>query len=439
LTDHGPPRSLVVVTARDSAPYVVISVDCHTGAPAHVYRDHLDPQFRDEYDRQVASTPGPINADVDAFEQYFRGNSRHLAPPRRDGADGQQEDWPAQFRAAYARGDGMWESANRLRALEADGVVGEVLYPASQMTAGVPFGPTSGGAAGSDDPELVAAGVLAYNRWLAELCAEAPARHAGIAQTAPLSDVDHVVDAVVFAAEHDLRGGIGLPALGDGGVAWHHPSCDRIWARCQEAGLPINLHGGLVHDRTTAPVRTEHVAPPYDWFADVPIARRPLWHFIVGGVLDRFPRLQLVFTEQLTAWVPEELEAIDRALASLPRSDLELTAREYWARNGYVGATFLSRAEVAARGDVGVDRIMFGTDFPHPEGTYPFTREALRHTFADVPRDELRAMLGETAARVYGFDLAALELLAGHYGPSVDEIAAPLDDRPRGSLSLQWR
>jgi len=147
----------------------------------------------------------------------------------------------------------------------------------------------------------------------------------------------------------------------------------------------------------------------------------------------------VVFTEQLTAWVPEELDAIERALASSSRARVELTAREYWARNCYVGATFLSRAEAASRTEIGVDRIMFGTDFPHPEGTCPFTREALRHTFAGLPSEELRPMLGETAARVYGFDLATLAPLAARFGPSVDEIAVPLDERPRGSLSLQWR
>lgn len=233
LTDHGEPRSLVGVSESDDDRYTVISVDCHTGAPADVYRGYLDPKLREEYDRYVASSPAPINADPDTFEQYYRGNSRHLAPGRRD----KHENWSSVFRAAYAHGDGMWDSANRLRALEADGVVGEVLFPASQMTASVPFGPTSGGAPGSDDPELVAAGVRAYNRWLADLCGEAPTRHAGIAQTSPVSDIDHVIDEVAFAAEHDLRGGISMPALADGAVDWHDPACDGIWARCQEAGL----------------------------------------------------------------------------------------------------------------------------------------------------------------------------------------------------------
>lgn len=432
------------MSAPDAAPYVVISADCHAGAPADVYRNSLDPQFRDQYDRDVESSPAPLNADVETFERYFRGNARHLATPRpAPDQQGKNDDWSAVFRVAFELGDGMWESGNRLRALEADGVVGEVLYPASQMTAGVPFGPTSGGAPGSDDPELVAAGVLAYNRWLADLCSEAPARHAGIAQTSPLSDVDRVSDAVAFAAEHDLRGGISMPALADGGVDWHDPSCDRVWARCEEAGLPVNVHGGLVRDRTTPPVSHGPGATVRAAVNAVPIARRPLWSFIAGGVFDRFPRLQLVFTEQLASWVPDELDAIQRALDTHAHSHshrhVELTAREYWDRNCYVGATFFSRAEAAARADIGVDRIMFGSDFPHPEGTCPFTREALRHTFEGVAPSELRAMLGETAARVYGFDLATLAPLAARFGPSVEEIAVPLGERPRGSLSLQWR
>lgn len=201
----------------------------------------------------------------------------------------------------------------------------------------------------------------------------------------------------------------------------------------------MNLHGGLVRDRTTALARDTGPASPLARAGEVTIARRPLWYFIAGGVFDRFPRLQLVFTEQLTAWVPDELDAIERALVMQPDARVELRARDYWARNCYVGATFLSRSEAATRAGVGVDRIMFGSDFPHPEGTYPYTREALRHTFEGVPATELRAMLGETAAHVYGFDLAVLEPLAARFGPSMRELATPLGERPLGSLSLQWR
>jgi hypothetical protein len=82
---------------------------------------------------------------------------------------------------------------------------------------------------------------------------------------------------------------------------------------------------------------------------------------------------------------------------------------------------------VPLRTRVGVDRIMWGSDFPHLEGCWPYSHEHLRLAFAGVAEDEVRAMVGGNAARVYGFDLAALAPLAQRFGPSVAEVAVPLD------------
>jgi hypothetical protein len=76
---------------------------------------------------------------------------------------------------------------------------------------------------------------------------------------------------------------------------------------------------------------------------------------------------------------------------------------------------------------VGVEHIMWGSDFPHLEGCWPFSHEHLRLAFADVPTDEVAAMVGGNAARVYGFDLDALAPIAARVGPLVDEVARPLD------------
>jgi hypothetical protein len=74
----------------------------------------------------------------------------------------------------------------------------------------------------------------------------------------------------------------------------------------------------------------------------------------------------------------------------------------------------------------GVDHVMWGSDYPHLEGTYPFTAESLRFTFAGIDSRDVRLVLGENAARVYGFDIAALAPLAAEFGPRVDEVATPL-------------
>jgi Amidohydrolase len=77
-----------------------------------------------------------------------------------------------------------------------------------------------------------------------------------------------------------------------------------------------------------------------------------------------------------------------------------------------------------------VDRIMWGTDAPHPEGSAPRTTDALRATLYDMPESDLRAMLGETAAAVYGFDLTALAPIAAAVGPTIAEVAEPLTEWP---------
>jgi Amidohydrolase len=106
---------------------------------------------------------------------------------------------------------------------------------------------------------------------------------------------------------------------------------------------------------------------------------------------------------------------------------LSLKPSEYWARQCHVGSSFIRQAEVPLRDAVGVDKIMWGSDFPHREGCWPHSREHLRLAFAGVDPDEVRAMVGGNAARLYGFDLDALAPVAARVGPRVDEVAQPLD------------
>jgi predicted TIM-barrel fold metal-dependent hydrolase len=169
-------------------------------------------------------------------------------------------------------------------------------------------------------------------------------------------------------------------------------------------------------------------------------AHRALTHLIVGGALDRHPDLQLVFTEQGTGWVPEELAKLDFFFDRMRNADgsqeqvwglavverLSLRPSEYWARQCHVGASFIRPAEVALRDAVGIDRIMWGSDYPHKEASFPFSREALRVAFAGVPSNEVAKMVGGNAAALYGFDLDALAPLAAEVGPLVTDIERPI-------------
>ncbi len=156
----------------------------------------------------------------------------------------------------------------------------------------------------------------------------------------------------------------------------------------------------------------------------------------------------MVFTEQGAGWIPATLASLDVAAARYARANsaiarfagptagsLSLKPSQYWARQCYVGASFMRPVECAERHGIGVEKIMWGSDYPHYEGTAPYTREALRHTFSDVPPDEVAAMVGGNAARVYGFDLDALAPLVDRIGPSVAEVAEPLAAVPADASS----
>jgi predicted TIM-barrel fold metal-dependent hydrolase len=180
---------------------------------------------------------------------------------------------------------------------------------------------------------------------------------------------------------------------------------------------------------------------------ELPIfSHRGMWHLIFGGVFERHPALRFVLTEQGTGWIPGALRSLDwfagrmriEAAAEYQfggeaMSKLSLTPSEYFERNCFVGASFIRRVECEQRHEIGVHKIMWGTDYPHSEGTTPYTREALRASCHDVDPEEMHEMLGRTAAEVYGFDLDALRPLAERVGPTVSELQVPLDAYPSDS------
>jgi len=108
---------------------------------------------------------------------------------------------------------------------------------------------------------------------------------------------------------------------------------------------------------------------------------------------------------------------------------------EYFARNCWVGASFPGPAEVAVLPTIGLDRFMWGSDYPHKEGTYPYTRESLRRSFYDMPEADLRKVFAGNLATVYDFDLEQLAPLAADSGPTPAEISVPLDQIPADSVS----
>jgi predicted TIM-barrel fold metal-dependent hydrolase len=388
--------------------YIVISADCHGGAQLQEYRAYLDGRYLDDFDRWATDYGIP-------FEDLR-------------GVDASRN----------------WDHERRLRELEDDGIVAEVIFPNTVP----PFYPRPSlvmqPPGDSGDLERRWAGLQAHNRWLADFCRRAPGRRAGIAQIM-LHDVDAAVAEVRWAKQAGLSGGVLLPGAPPGSAVapLYAPVYEPLWAVCEELGMPVNHHSG-----SALPMLGDYPTAPAIFLLEVTWwAHRALWHLIFSGVLERHPGLQLVFTEQGTAWIPDTLAQLDYFYGRMKHArgsqehlwggpiveNLSLLPSGYWARQCHVGASFMRPSEIGLRSEVGIDRIMWGNDYPHLEASYPFSHEALRLTFGTVDPAEVQALVGGNAARLYGFDLGTLAPIAARVGPSIDEIRQPLEQLPEGS------
>jgi hypothetical protein len=195
----------------------------------------------------------------------------------------------------------------------------------------------------------------------------------------------------------------------------YFPIVDGINAELDAAGDAVDAVDAVV-DRVRREVFTG------EFFSDVK-PRRPMWQLMFGGVFDRHPDLKLVMTEVRADWLPATLRHLD-AVFERHRAELPATRMptEYWHSNCLTSMSFVHRAEVAMRHEIGLETVAFGRDYPHTESTWPNTREWLRDAFADVPENELRLVLGENVIRTLGLDRARLAEVADEIGPTMAEV-----------------
>jgi predicted TIM-barrel fold metal-dependent hydrolase len=382
------------------ARYTIISADGHAGADLLDYKPYLASRWHDEFDDWAAT--------------YVRPFADLLAP------------------TSYRN----WDSERRLSECEADGIAAEVLFPNTVP----PFFEESNLVAlppSAHDYERRWAGAQAHNRWLADFCSQAPGRRAGVAQVF-VNRMEDALAEVRWVADN-LRplGGILLPSIPPGSdipPLWE-PHYEPLWELCEQLDVPINIHGG-----SGLPEYGDHEAARAMMLIELPwFSHRAVWHIIFSGVVERYPGLRFALTEQGVAWLPRGLETLDWFYRRMTMPEaaeakffgavaagMSMTPSEYFHRNFWVGASFLRPSEAPLRHDVGVQRIMWGADYPHSEGSYPYTTEALRVAFAGCPRAEVQAMVETNAAAFYGFDLERLRSIGDRIGPLVADVDCPL-------------
>lgn len=392
---------------------LVASSDTHVGPPLEILRDYCEHRHLEEFDafaRSAVRRAGFVARPNDAF------------------------DWDEIVTP------GHYDVHERLRQLDADGVAAEVIFHGSQNGQPIPFlsvpGSFSLAPSGNDsqhDRELAHAGMRIYNRWLADFCSVEPERHVGLAYL-PLWDLDLAASELEWARDAGLRG-VNFPAPRRSLPDYNDPVWEPFWSACETYGMPLNTHSGS-ETSTSGLAQYEGEGAWRLLLLDRMLFNgRALPWMIFGGVFERHPGLKLVLTEMtgLSAWLPLNLRAYDEVVIG-PNGSGEPTGfprmpSDYFRSNCYVGASCMSSNE--ARGAVEQDLVgnyLWGSDFPHREGSYPWTRQSLRMTFEKTDLDVMRRIVGGNLVAAFGLDADALQRVADRVGPTVDELVRPLGE-----------
>lgn len=407
---------------------LMISSDCHAGTLPSGYNEYMPRAYHDEanawwvqYTREMMNRAGTF-FDQEAVEAYGegagdQGGNRMKAMSDPDYAPNDRDllDMLSDPSNPFAPRQGEWDAKVRMKELDDDGVAAEVIFP--QMA---PFGAGLMQYRHDVTPEQNREGIRAYNRWLADFCRSYPERMAGVALI-NVDDIDETVAEIRRAREDGLWGGVLLPTSTGDHPFYHHPRYEPIWAVCEELDLPLQTHSGWSPDYGDVECATAMFISEVDMWA-----QRPFTALMWSGAFERHPNLKYILTEVGVGWVLEKLrvlefKAADPIFAHFTKG-LSKGPTGYFEQNCFLGASFLRPHEAKFRHEIGVEKLMWGSDYPHLEGTWPKTMKELTETFGGYPEQEIRDILGLNAVRIYGFDEAALRPIADEIGPTLAEI-----------------
>ena len=292
----------------------------------------------------------------------------------------------------------VYDPRERLKMMDAAGIDYAVLYPTVAGSGGQTFGSI-------EDLELELACVQAYNDWLLEEWCSVSDRF--IPQClAPLFPIDAAVREIRRAVKNGHKGVIypsipmelrSVPHINDS-------TYDPLWATCQELGVPICFHAGA---------SSAIQIPAYEGYSPTIAAAfqaitRPassvsvLVNLLISKILMRFPELKVVLAESGLGWGAYLLEYTDFQATGdqLPQNGYDLMPSEMFRRNCYVVGWY-DQASLRVRNYIGVENILWSSQFPLATSTWPNTKEALAKSFAGVDENDRQKILWENPAKLY--------------------------------------
>jgi predicted TIM-barrel fold metal-dependent hydrolase len=234
------------------------------------------------------------------------------------------------------------------------------------------------------------------------MCSQAPDRLVGLALIS-VHDVEHAAKELQRWTKRGLRGAM-IAAVPPEGTEYSDPLYEPFWAVAEEIGAPISIH--TLTSMRKGNYRFTREKRGAARYPESPMeVMLTIGEILTSTLLDRHPRLKLVLAEADTGWLPWLLERLDRGQLRYGGQNnihLKLKPSEYFHRNVHA-AFIMDRVGVYTREFMGVDKLMWSSDYPHTDSTWPKSRESIAHDFAGVPQADLVKMTCTNAAKLYGF------------------------------------
>lgn len=378
--------------------YEIISADCHIDLiwlPPDLFTSNASAALKDRMPHVVDSEKGPrwvsrkgadfglMNGMGSAGREYVPGQ---IHRSDRMASTGLYDDGRKGVRR-------LSDPDLRLKDQDLDGVQGEVLY-------GV-----LGASLRLDDQEASTEVLRIYNEWLDDFCRAHPERYAGIA-CIPNHSMDAAVAEVERVAKRGVAKGIEVQATFDM-TPLYEPSWNPLWAIANETRLPVHMHTiGTKEPDTSdlAPLQKLQAEAVFMSGFQMSMSK-VLMETVMGGVFEAYPNVILVLGESGIGWIPYVIEHMDvEWLDQYQDLTLKMLPSEYWHRN--CRATYQTdRVGINNLDYLGEDNVMWGSDFPHPDGVWPDSKEYIDKELGEVTEEVRHKIICANAGKLYGFPI----------------------------------
>ena len=363
--------------------YNVISADSHVTEPADLWLNYIEARYRDRAPRVVRQERG----DVYIVEDKMLASAGGLHGARFKVGEHQIEGWWEDVPSSG------WVVEERLKEMALDHVDAEVLYPTIAMRI-----------YGVEDVDFLEACIRAYNSWLADHVNERPDKLKGLAVIG-IENIENAVDELRRARKLGLVGAL-IPVFPDGTQPYQDPVYEPFWATAAELEMPISLH--LATERRP---KSDYRSPGIRTLMHQ-LVQPVLVDMIYAGVFDRHPNLQVISAENDAGWAGNIIERMDYVYGKARARNVfnkeaynKRLPSEYLRAN--VSYSFQrDHCAMLLRHYIGVDRLLWGSDFPHGDATWPDSQQIIAEHAQGMPDEERHMIFCANAARMYGFSLS---------------------------------